>query len=329
VTGFSAVVGPVIGGAITQGIAWPWVFWVNVPIGLLAIAFVRTRVEESFGPKAKLDFPGLGLVTGAALGLVWGLVRSNAAGWGSLEVVGTLAGGAALTAALVAWELRASAPMLPMRLFRSRAFSAGNAAIFFLNASLAGAVFFMAQFQQVSLGQGPLAAGLRLLPWGLAPFLIAPRAGALVDRIGGRPLIVAGLLLQTIGMGWIALVASPSVSYVSVAVPMTLSGAGFALAIPALTKTVVSSVALADIGKASGMFSTMRQLGGAFGVAILVAVFAGSGGYGTAQAFSDGFVPAIAVSAALALAGAVAGTVLRGERAPGPLVVPVAAREAA
>jgi EmrB/QacA subfamily drug resistance transporter len=316
VTGFSAVVGPVVGGAITQGIAWPWVFWVNVPIGLLAIPFVRTRIEESFGPKAKLDFPGLGLVTGAALGLVWGLVRSNAAGWGSPEVVGTLAGGAALAAALVAWELRASAPMLPMRLFRSRAFSAGNAAIFFLNASLAGAVFFMAQFQQVSLGQGPLAAGLRLLPWGVAPFLIAPRAGALVDRIGGRPLIVAGLVLQMIGMGWIALVASPSVSYVSVAVPMTLSGAGFALAIPALTKTVVSSVALADIGKASGTFSTMRQLGGAFGVAILVAVFAGSGGYATAQAFSDGFVPAIAVSAALALAGAVAGTVLPSERAP-------------
>jgi EmrB/QacA subfamily drug resistance transporter len=321
VTGFSAVVGPVVGGAITQGIAWPWVFWVNVPIGLLAIPFVRTRVEESFGPKAKLDFPGLGLVTGAALGLVWGLVRSSAAGWGSPEVVGTLAGGAALTGALVAWELRASAPMLPMRLFRSRAFSAGNAAIFFLNASLAGAVFFMAQFQQVSLGQGPLTAGLRLLPWGVAPFLIAPRAGALVDRIGGRPLIVAGLLLQTIGMGWIALVASPSVSYVSVAVPMTLSGAGFALAIPALTKTVVSSVVLADIGKASGTFSTMRQLGGAFGVAILVAVFAGSGSYGTAQAFSDGFVPAIGVSAALSLAGAVAGTMLRGERAPGRAAV--------
>jgi EmrB/QacA subfamily drug resistance transporter len=323
VTGLAVVVGPVIGGAITQGIAWPWVFWVNVPIGLLAIPFVRTRVEESFGPKAKLDFPGLGLVTGAALGLVWGLVRSNAAGWGSPEVVITLAGGVALSAALVAWELRAAAPMLPMRLFCSRAFSAGNAAIFFLNASLTGAIFFMAQFQQVSLGQGPLAAGLRLLPWGVAPFLISPRAGALVDRIGGRPLIVAGLVLQTIGMGWIALVAGPSVSYVALAVPMTVSGAGAALAIPALTKTVVSSVALADIGKASGTFSTMRQLGSAFGVAILVAVFAGNGGYSSAQAFSDGFVPAIGVTAALSLAGALAGMALPGRRRAG---VPVPTR---
>jgi MFS family permease len=202
--------------------------------------------------------------------------------------------------------------MLPMRLFRSRAFSAGNAAIFFLNGSIAGAIFFMAQFQQVTLGHGPLGAGLRLLPWGLAPFLIAPRAGALVDRIGPRPLIVGGLVLQTIGMAWIALVASPHVSYAPLAVGMTLSGAGLALAIPAVTKAVISSVPLPDIGKASGAYSTMRQLGGAFGVAILVAVFAGAGGYGSAQAFSDGFVPALAVGAALALAGAVAGVVLPG-----------------
>ncbi|HEX4661254.1 MAG TPA: MFS transporter [Streptosporangiaceae bacterium] len=310
VTGLAAMVGPVIGGAITQGIAWRWIFWINVPIALLAIPLVLLRVQESHGPRVRLDVPGLALGTGGALGLVWGLVRGNSAGWGSPEVVAALAAGAVLVGAFVAWELRARAPLLPMRLFRSRAFSAGNAAIFFLNASLTGAVFFMAQFQQITLGQGPLDAGLRLLPWGVTPFLIAPRAGALADRIGERSLIVAGLLLQTAGMAWIAVIARPGLGYATMIAPMVISGCGFAMALPAVTKSVVSSVAPADIGKASGTFSTLRQLGGAFGVAIGVAVFAAVGSYASAGAFSDGFAPAVGVAAGLSLAGVIAGLVL-------------------
>jgi EmrB/QacA subfamily drug resistance transporter len=310
VTGLAALVGPVLGGAITQGIAWPWIFWVNVPIGVLAIPLVLVRVQESYGPRVRLDVPGLAFGTGAALGLVWGLVRGNSAGWGSPEVVAALAGGVLLLAAFVAWELRARAPLLPMRLFRSRAFSAGNAAIFFLNASLTGAVFFMAQFLQTALGQGPLDAGLRLLPWGVTPFLIAPRAGALADRIGERPLIVSGLLLQTAGMAWIAGQARPGLAYATLIAPMVVSGCGFAMALPAVTKSVVSSVAPGDIGKASGAYSTLRQLGGAFGVAALVAVFAAVGSYASARAFSDGFAPAMGVAAGLSLAGAIAGLVL-------------------
>ncbi len=312
VTALAALVGPVIGGAITEGIAWPWIFWLNVPIGLLAIPLVLSRVAESYGPRAALDIPGLGLGGGAALGLVWALVRGNSAGWGSPEVIGALAAGALLAVGFAAREMRARTPMLPMRLFRSRAFSAGNAAIFFLNASLTGAVFFMAQFQQTALGQGPLSAGLRLLPWGATPFLVAPRAGALADRLGERPLITAGLLLQAAGMAWIAVIAGPGLAYPAMIAPMIISGFGFGMAIPAVTKSVVSSVAPGDIGKASGAFSTMRQLGGAFGVAILAAVFAAAGSYASARAFSDGFAPAIAVSAGLSLAGAVAALILPG-----------------
>jgi EmrB/QacA subfamily drug resistance transporter len=315
VTGLAVLVGPVLGGAITQGIAWPWIFWLNVPIGLLAIPLVLGRIQESYGPRVALDVPGLALGTGAALGLVWGLVRGNSAGWSSPGVVAALVAGVLLAAAFVAWELRARAPMLPMRLFRSRAFSAGNGAIFFLNASLTGAVFFMAQFQQTTLGQGPLDAGLRLLPWGITPFLIAPRAGALADRLGERPLIVGGLLLQTAGMAWIAVIARPALAYPAMIAPMVISGCGFAMAIPAVTKSVVSSVAPSDIGKASGAFSTMRQLGGAFGIAIGVAVFSAAGSYASAGAFSDGFTPAIGVAAGLSLAGAVAGLALPRRRA--------------
>jgi EmrB/QacA subfamily drug resistance transporter len=317
VTGLAALVGPVLGGAITQGIAWPWIFWINVPVGLLAIPLVLTRLTESRGPRAGLDLPGLALGTGAALGLVWALVRGNTAGWGSAEVVAVLAGGGLLAVAFIGWERRAQAPMLAMRLFGSRAFSAGNAAVFCLNASVTGAIFFMAQFEQTTLGQDPLDAGLRLLPWGIVPFLLAPKTGALADRIGTRPLVVAGLLVQTAAMGWIAIIARPGLGYLTMITPLVLSGLGITLAIPAVTKAVVGSVAPGDIGMASGAFSTLRQLGGAFGVATLVAVFGTAGSYASAGAFSNGFAPAIGVAAGLSLAGALAALALPGRHPAG------------
>jgi EmrB/QacA subfamily drug resistance transporter len=328
VTGLAAILGPVLGGAITQGIAWQWIFWLNVPIGLIAIPFVLGRIRESFGPAAALDLPGLALAAAAALGVMWGLVRANSAGWASAEVLSTLAGGVVLTVVFVARELRTRTPMLPMRLFRSRAFSAGNASIFFLNATLTGAIFFTAQLHQVALGHGPLDAGLRLLPWGIAPFLIAPRAGALADRFGERPLIVAGTLLLAIGMGWLALVAAPGAGYVEMIAPLAIGGIGFALAVPAVTKSVVSLVAPQDIGKASGTYSTMRQLGGAFGVAILAAVFAAAGSYASPRSFSDGYASAIGVCAALALGGVLAGLALPTRRHPSSANQPIPAKTA-
>jgi len=315
VTALGAVVGPVLGGAIAQRLAWPWIFWVNVPIGLLAIPLALRRLSESYGPRGPLDLPGLALVTGGALGLVWGLVRGSAAGWASPEVAGALAGGGALMVAFVVWELRARAPMLPMRLFAFRGFSAGNAAVFLWNASLTGTVFFTAQFMQVGLGQDALSAGLRLLPLGVTPLLVGPQAGRLADRVGERPLVVAGLLLQAAGLASMAAIAAPGLAYSALVAPMAAVGAGLALAVTALTKAVVGSVPLGDIGKASGAFSTLRQLGGAFGVAILAAAFAAVGGYSSPAEFSDGFTAAVAVAAGLALAGALAALALPRPRA--------------
>jgi len=312
VTALAVVVGPVLGGAITQGIAWQWIFWLNVPIGLLTIPLALRRLEESYGPRAALDLPGVALGTAAALGLVWGLVRGSSAGWASPEVVGALAAGAAAAVAFTGWELRARAPMLPMRLFAIRGFSAGNVAVFMMNASVTGVVFFMAQFLQVGLGQDPLGAGLRLLPWGVAPLLIAPRAGRLADRIGERPLVVSGMLLLAAGFAWIGVIAGPGLAYPAMLAPMIISSAGIGLAIPAVTRAVVGSVPSGDIGKASGSFSMMRQLGSAFGVAILAAVFASAGGYTSAAAFSAGFAPALAAATGLALAGTLAGLALPG-----------------
>src|SRR5215212_4452678 len=220
ITGLAVASGPLVGGAVVEGISWEWIFWINVPIGLLAIPLVFTRMRESFGPDTSLDIRGLALVTGGALGLVWGLVRGNQAGWGSAEVVGTLGLGALLFAAFVAWELRAHEPMLPMRFFRSRSFSAGNAAIFFTFASLFAGVFFYAQLLQIGLGYSPLEAGLRLIPWTATFITVAPVAGALADRIGERPLMVLGLSLQAIGMAWLALIAEPALAYPRMLAPL-------------------------------------------------------------------------------------------------------------
>jgi EmrB/QacA subfamily drug resistance transporter len=309
ITALAAVAGPVLGGAATQGLGWQWIFWLNVPITLAAIPLVLRRISEATGPGGAVDLPGLSLITISALGLVWGLVRANTTGWGSVEVIGTLAGGAAAAAAFAAWERRAARPMLPARLFRSPAFPAGNVAIFLINASLTGMIFLMPQFQQVVEGQDPLGAGLRLLPWGIAPFLVGPRAGALADKFGGRVLVVTGSLLQAAGAAWIAAVAGPGTGYPALVAPMIIIGAGFALAIPALTRSVTSTVPPVDIGTASAAFTTMRQLGGAFGVAVLSAAFAASGGYAT---FSHGFTTAFAVATGLALIGAVVGVILTG-----------------
>jgi Na+/melibiose symporter-like transporter len=275
---------------------------------------VLARIEESFGADTAVDVGGLALVTGAALGIVWGLVRGNSARWGSLEVLVALLLGAAALIAFVAWELRAREPMLPLWFFRSRAFSSGNATSFFLFASLFGGVFFFAQFLQIGLGHGPLDAGLRLVPWTATLFVVAPVAGALADRIGERPLMVAGLSLEAVGMAWVALVAEPGVAYGALVVPMIVAGIGTSMGIPAAQNAVVGSVAAEAIGKAAGANSMLRELGGVFGIAIVVAVFAGTGGYASAQAFSDGFVPAIAVAAALALAGAMTGMAMPGGR---------------
>jgi EmrB/QacA subfamily drug resistance transporter len=322
--GVAALAGPVVGGAITQAVGWQWIFWLNVPTGLALVPLVLRRVPESFGPRAAPDLVGVALVTAAALGLVWGLVRADRAGWGSVEVVATLAAGVLLTAAFVRWELRAPAPMLPMRLFRSPAFSAGNAATFFLYGSNLGALFFLAQFQQTALGQRPLGAGLRLLPFTAAFFLVAPRAGALADRIGEREPIVAGLALVAAGLTWLALIAAPGLGYAPLIAPMVLVGAGMGTALPACQRAVMGAVEPSQLGTASGVFNTVLRFGGVLGLAIAVTAFSAAGGYGSPQAFSDGFTAAFAGSAALALAGALAGLALPTTRRTAPDHVAVA-----
>ena len=314
VTGIAVALGPLVGGAIAEGIDWTWIFWLNVPIGVAAIPLVLARIEESFGGDTGLDFPGLALISAAAFAIVWGLVRGNSAGWASLEIVGALAAGLLLVVAFVARELRAAEPMVPMRFFRSRAFSAGNAAIFLTFASLFGAVFFFAQMLQTALGYGPLDAGLRLMPWTVTFITVAPLVGNLVDRFGERPFMVAGLSLQALGMGWIALIADSGLTYSEFLLPSIVAGVGVSMAIPSAQNSVIGSFSLEEVGKAAGANSMMRELGGVFGVAVAAAVFAGAGSYTSPGGFLNGFAPAVAVLAGFSVLGALVALALPGRR---------------
>jgi EmrB/QacA subfamily drug resistance transporter len=314
VTGLATIAGPVAGGAIAEGFAWQWIFWINLPAGVIVVPLIRRHIRESAGTGNGLDIIGLVLVTAAAMGVVWGLMRANSVGWLSLEVVSAFVAGTVLALAFVRWERRAREPMVPMRFFRSRAFSSAIVASFLFYASMYGTLFFLPQFLQVALGHGPFGAGLRLLPWTATLFVFAPIGGNLVNRLGERPLVVAGLGLQAIGLAWIALTATPGLAYINLVAPLVLSGAGVSMAMPAAQNAVMGAVAPSEIGKASGTFNMARFLGGVFGVAVQAAVFAAIGGFGSPQAFSAGFVPAIGVAAAMSLMAAIAGAWLPGHR---------------
>jgi EmrB/QacA subfamily drug resistance transporter len=314
ITGLAVVGGPVVGGAVAEGIAWQWIFWINVPIGALLIPLALTRFGESRGTRSSFDLTGLALISAAMLGLAWGLVRANDAGWTSAEVVGTLAAGAAVGALFVAWERRVAEPMLPLALFRIRPYATGNATILLCTTSLFGAVFLLAQYFQISLGYGPLAAGIRFMPWTGTLFIVAPIAGVLIDRIGSRALLTAGLVLQSVGMGWVAYNVSNGAAYSSSIAALVISGCGTSLALPATQNTVMNAVPARYLGKASGTYNSLRQMGGVLGVAIASAVFAANGSYASPKAFQDGVAPALAVAAVLALAGAVVGSFSRAPR---------------
>ncbi len=321
VTGLATVAGPLVGGAVTEAVGWEWIFWLNVPIGLLVVPLALMRFKESKGPDTQLDIRGNVLVTAAAFALVWGLVRGNPAGWGSVEVVTALVLGVALAVTFVAWQKRAPRPMLPLSFFRNKAFSAGNAITFLLYAQLFGSVFLMAQFLQNVVGSGPLASGLQMIPWTGTMVFVAPIAGSIADRHGPRPVIIGGLTLSAVGLVWLALMSEPGVSYWSVFVPLLVLGVGNSAAIPVAQSTAVGSVGQEAAGKASGANGMLRALGGVFGIALLVAIFAATGGYTSSATFADGFAATMIGAAVFTIIAVALGFVLpRKTDTPSPQV---------
>jgi len=270
----------------------------------------RLRLAESFGPRRRLDLAGVVLGSAGLFGLVWAVIRVGAAGWASSEVSFPLGGGVTLLALFVLREMRAPAPMLPMRFFRSRVFAAGALACVGMYAALFGALFLITQLLQVGLGATPLQAGLRTLPMAVMPFLLAPAGGYLTDRIGFRPLMIGGLAMMSVALGWLAAVVTPDVSYGLLVPPFVLAGAGTAVFFAPLATAMLSAVAPEEHGQASGASTAIRELAAVFGVAVLGLVFAGHGGYASRADFVRGFVPAMWLAAGLAGLGVLAAVAL-------------------
>ena len=303
--GLAVAAGPLVGGAITQGLSWHWIFWVNAPIGVLAILLSLLRVPESRGPATRLDLVATALVATGAAAIVWGLIRAGDDGWGNSSTIGTLIVGGLLLVGFVVWEIRVTQPMVPMHLFRSRTFSTGNATAFLMAGAIASAAFLTSQYMQFGLGYSPLETGLRLLPWTATPVFVAPLAGLVSDRIGRRTVLSLGMALQGVGLIWFALLATAHVAYGELVLPLIVGGVGVSMAIPIAPTVVVSAVKPHEMGKASGVNSTMQRFGAAFAIAIAAAVFASYGHIGTPSSFVSGFQPALIVVGSLSLLGAI------------------------
>lgn len=305
ISGLGIAVGPLVGGAVVDGLAWQWIFWLNVPIGLLAVPLAAAVLTDSRGGSSRLDPLGLVLSSAGVLAVVWAVMHGADDGWTSAGVVSTLIVGGILLAAFVAWERRAAAPMMPLRLFRSRGFSMANVVAFTFSVGVFGSVFVLAQFFQVVQGMNPLEAGLRTMPWTMAPMVFAPLAGLIVDRIGPRTLIVVGQVMLAVALAWAALASTTEVAYGALVVPFVLAGAGMGLTFAPMTTAVLGSVRPESHGVASGANNTIRQLGIVMGVAVLASVFASTGDYDTPSSYVDGMVPAVLVGAVVVAIGAV------------------------
>ncbi|WP_328905305.1 MFS transporter [Streptomyces sp. NBC_00234] len=317
VTGLAVASGPLIGGSLTEHISWQWIFWLNVPIGLALLPLARLRLRESYAPDARLDVPGTLLVSGGLFGIVYALVSATADGWTSPAVLTGLIAGTALLIVFVFHGFTAKNPMLPMRLFRDRAFFGINIASMLMFLGMFGSIFLLSQFLQNGLGYSPTEAGLRMLPWTGMPMLVAPIAGYLSDRFGGRPVVVAGLTLQAVGLGLFAMVLAPDVSYAAQLPGLIIGGIGMAMYFAPAASLVMSSVRSGEQGIASGANNALREVGGALGVAVLASVFSAQGGYESPQAFSDGTVPALWIGAAVVALAALVALLIPGRRAAG------------
>jgi EmrB/QacA subfamily drug resistance transporter len=305
VAGLGVASGPLVGGVVTEGLDWHWIFWVNVPLGMAAVVAVLRVLPETYGPRARLDPLGMVAASGAMASIVWGILRAPAAGWGSAEVLGALAVGVVLLAGFVVWESVAPAPMEPLSLFRSRVFSASAGTQFLMAASIFATAYVTSQFFQISRGDSPLGTGLRFLPWTMTPLVVAPVAGKLVDRVGARALAAPGLVLQAVGFVWILHGAHTHASYAEFVPPFVLAGVGISMALPAPSAAGLNAAPPALLGRAAGVLNTVQQIGQATGVAVVTVVFDAHGSLDSPAAMLSGYEPALVTAATISVLGAV------------------------
>jgi EmrB/QacA subfamily drug resistance transporter len=310
VAGLGVALGPLIGGAVVQGWEWQAIFWINVPVGIISVPLVLIALPNSFGAKLRADLVGLVLVGLGVLGIVFGIVRGNDAGWHSFQVLTALIGGGVLLIAFIWWETRTPAPLIPLRLFRDRSFSVANIVGFGFSFGMFGSIFILIQFLQVVRGASPLDAAIQTTPWTMAPMIVAPLAGLIAPRVGTRVLIAVGLAFQSAALFWLAAAMSPTVPYTTMLYPFILAGIGMGLVFSPSSTAVLATMSEANRAKASGVNSTVREIGIALGIAVLTAVFTGDNGQLTPTGYVHAAVPAVLVGAAVVAATTLASLAL-------------------
>ncbi|GGX06438.1 MFS transporter [Streptomyces chryseus] len=320
VNGLGIAFGPLAGGLVTQGLDWTWIFWLNVPVGAVAVPLTLWAIRESKGVQRHLDVTGMTLVAAAVVAAVWGVVQAAEYGWSHRGAVLGLGAAAVLLAAFVVWERRTSRPLVPLRMYRLPAFLLSNVVSLTMYFGVFGSIFFLAQFMQGPMGYSPFEAGLRTLPWTAAPMAVVPAASLLVDRIGGGVLQAVGCALQAAALAWFALILGPGLSYAAMVAPMALAGVGMGLVFAANPATVIASVDESEHNTASGVNNTVREFGGALGIAVLTTVFTHSAGHAVggrqaaAAEFTAGLQSALWLGAGVVALGAVAALLIRHPR---------------
>ena len=313
VTGLGGVLGPILGAGMVQAFGWSWIFWINVPIALALIPTALRYVTETYGPRQRLDVPGLALASAGFLAICWGLVQATNHRFGSAAVLVPVLAGLAVLDGFLRREQTASHPMLPLSIFRSGRFNVANTVGFCIYGSLCGAVFLTSQFFQIAQHDSPVQAALRFMPWPLPTIVVAPLAGHLAARVGNHLLMAIGMTGQALSLAWFAAAAHADTPYSHLCPPLVLSGISIGLVFPSFSGEVVAAVRPALMGLAAGVNATVRELGGVFGTALAALVFARPSAYSTSAGFDTGYRHALwacvtftAVGAVVALAGALA-----------------------
>jgi EmrB/QacA subfamily drug resistance transporter len=316
VAGLGVALGPLIGGAVVQGWDWQAIFWINVPVGVISVPLVLFALPNSFGDKVRADIVGVILVGLGVLGIVFGIVRGNDAGWHSAQVLTGLIGGGIALIAFLWWETRSKAPLIPLGLFRDRSFSVANIVGFGFSFGMFGSIFILIQFLQVVQGASPLQAAVETTPWTMAPMIVAPLAGLIAPRVGTRVLIAVGLVFQSVALFWLALTMSATTPYTTMLYPFILAGIGMGLVFSPSSTAVLATMREQDRAKASGVNSTVREIGIALGIAVLVAIFTGANGQLTPTGYVSAAVPAVLVGAAAVAVTALASLALPSGKLP-------------
>ena len=313
ISGLAVAFGPLVGGAVVSGISWHWIFWLNVPIGLVLLAARAAAARrERRARRRSSTCRASGSRASGLFGIVWGLVRGNSLGWGSPEIVGALVAGALVTALFVAWELRTEQPMLPMRFFRNRTFALANVASLLMFFGMFGVDLPARAVLPDRAGLLAAQSGLRILPWTAMPMVVAPIAGALSDRIGGEPhdghrARAAGDRPRRGSRRCRRRRRRTSTS----SLPFAISGVGMAMFFAPVANVVLSSVRPRRRGRRPAPTTRSASSAACFGVAVLASIFSHYGGYGSGESFVDGMTPAVYVGAAVVAVGSLAAFAIR------------------